>query len=237
MYHLTSPPISITQDAQLRFFWSHSYSVSYPNDQLLVRIQNAGASTWDTIVNLLGAANFNDASAGNTSPGTFVEEDVILNPAKYTGTDVVIEFIGVSDWGPNLYLNDIYVENAPQCPNPAGLNATAVGDTFVTFNWTGSSSHTGYEVWFGPQGFYQGSQTTNAGHKVITSGDSLNVDTLRSATCYEFLVRAFCGNDTTIWQGPVSFCTDCRAFTAPYFEDFETSTAACWSNSFCNWNG
>ena len=32
---------------------------------------------------------------------------------KYTGNDVIIEFIGLSDFGPNCYLNDIYVENAP----------------------------------------------------------------------------------------------------------------------------
>ncbi len=229
IYHLTSPPISITQDAQLRFYWSHLWQSFYPNDQLLVRVQVAGAATWDTVVNLIGQTDFNDITAQNTAPGSFVMEEVLLDPSKYTGNDIVVEFIGVSNFGPNCYLNDIYVEPAPQCPKPGSLTA-AVQDTFASFNWVGSSSHTDYEVWFGPQGFYQGSGTM-AGHKVLTGGpDSLDVDTLRAATCYEYLVRAFCApGDTTDWVGPYVFCTNCRPFTMPYYESFDNWAPLCWT--------
>ena len=229
IYHLTSPPISITQDAQLRFFWSHLWQSFYPNDQLLARVQVAGSATWDTVVNLIGQTDFNDITAQNTAPGSFVMEEVLLDPSKYTGNDIIVEFIGVSNFGPNCYLNDIYVEPAPQCPKPAALGA-AVLDTFATFNWVGSSSHSDYEVWFGPQGFYQGSNTTT-GFKVWTGGpDSLNVDTLRAATCYEFVVRAICPpSDTTEWVGPYSFCTNCRPYTMPYYESFDSWAPLCWT--------
>ena len=229
VFHFTSPPITISQDAQLRFFWSHLYSTFYPNDRLLARVQVAGSATWDTVVDLSGATDFNDLTAQNTAPGSFVMEEVLLDPSKYTGNDIVVEFIGVSGFGPNCYLNDIYVEPAPQCPKPAALSA-AVLDTFATFNWVGSSSHNDYEVWFGPQGFYQGSGTVG-GHKFLTGGvDSFNVDTLRAATCYEFVVRGFCApSDTTEWVGPYSFCTNCRPYTMPYYESYDAWSPLCWT--------
>lgn len=228
VYRLTSPPITISQDAQLRFFWSHLYSTFYPNDQLIARVQVAGSTTWDTVVNLIGSTDFNDATAQNTAPGSFVEEEVLLNPALYTGNDIIVEFVGVSNFGPNCYLNDIYVEPAPQCPKPASLTASIL-DTFATFNWVGSSNHSDYEVWFGPQGFFQGSNTL-AGHKVFTGGpDSLSIDTLRAATCYEYLVRAICPpSDTTEWVGPFQFCTNCRPYTMPYYESFDSWAPLCW---------
>ena len=228
VYHLTSPPITVNQDAQLRFFWSHLWQSFYPNDQLLARVQVAGSSTWDTVVNLIGQNDFNDVTALSTAPGSFIMEEVLLDPSKYTGNDIVVEFIGISDFGPNCYLNDIYVEPAPQCPKPAALSA-AVLDTFATFDWVGSSSHSNYEVWFGPQGFYQGSGTA-AGFKTFTTADSLNVDTLRAATCYEFLVRAICPPaDTTEWVGPFQFCTNCRPYTMPYYESYDTWPPLCWT--------
>ena len=208
VYNLTSPVISITQNAQLRFYWSHLYSASYPDDELLVRVRLASSTVWDTILSLKGPNDFNESTAGNTSPGSsFIEEEVLLNPSVYTNNDVVIEFVGISDWGPHCYLNDIYVENAPLCPKPATLGAGSITDSSAIFNWVGAASHTNYEVWFGPQGFYQGTATIG-GTKVFTTNDSLLVDTLSDLTCYEFLVRAICGpGDTTVYEGPFTFCT------------------------------
>ncbi|MDZ7845823.1 MAG: hypothetical protein U5L96_03055 [Owenweeksia sp.] len=219
IYHLTSPPITITQDAQLRFFWSRLGSTFY-NDRLHVRAQVAGSGVWDTILTLQGS-DFDDPTASNTAPGSFVEEDILLNPNLYTGNDIIIEFVGISDFGPNVCLNDIYVENAPACTNPLSLDAKNLADTSATLNWVNTAGNSMDEVWFRPQGFCQGTQTT-AGVQTSVSADSLVVDTLSANTCYEFLVRSFCStNDTSTWSGPYQFCTPCAPYSAPYIENFD----------------
>ena len=235
---LTSPLVNITQDAQVRFDWSHQYSTSYPNDELIVRAQVAGSGVWDTILQLKGPNDFNDIGAGPTTPGSFTTEEVLLDPLKYTGNNVVIELRANSDWGPDLFVNDFYIENAPACPKLIGLSADGVTDSSVTLDWTMAPSATAYQVWFGPQGFYQGTQTVG-GVQTVTMGDSLYMDTLTANTCYEFLVRSICSaGDTSEWEGPVSFCTPCLPYNAPYQETYDLWPLNCWSmdgGSF-NWN-
>lgn len=236
---LTSPLVSITQDAQVRFDWSHLYSASYPDDELVVRAQVAGTNVWDTILSLKGATDFNDATAGNSNtPGNFITEEVLLDPNIYTGNDVVVELWAISDFGPDLFINDFHIENAPTCPKLLNVVASDVTDSSVVMDWTMAPSAATYQVWFGPQGFFQGTQTVG-GTRVITTGDSLFVDTLTDRKCYEFLVRSICTpGDTSDWEGPVSFCTPCAPLVAPYLENFDalnTNLAGdfgnCWSGS------
>ena len=206
---LTSPPISITQDAQVRFDWSHLYSATYPDDELMVRATVVGSGVWDTILSLKGATDFNDASAGNSnSPGSFITTDVILDPSIYTGNDVMIEMRAITDFGPDLFINDFYVENAPTCPKLFNLTAGSVTDTSAMLDWNASLSANSYQVWYGPQGFYQ-STATAGGTRVIAPNDSLNLTSLSASTCYDYLVRAICTpGDSSVWVGPITFCTD-----------------------------
>ncbi|WP_417612630.1 PKD domain-containing protein, partial [Owenweeksia hongkongensis] len=207
---LTSPPISITQDAQVRFDWSHLYSTSYPDDELMVRVSVVGSGVWDTILSLKGPNNFNDPSAGNSNtPGTFITEEVLLNPLVYTGNDVIVEMRAITDFGPDLFINDFYVEDAPSCPTLVGLDTVNVNDVSATLTWQeyGTASG-GYEVWYGPQGFYQSTATTG-GVKVLSPNDTVTIQPLQSQVCYDYYVRAICSpGDSSAWAGPFTFCTD-----------------------------
>jgi len=211
-----SRPVTISQDALVKIDWSHSYSTSYPDDQFIIRARALGTTLWDTILDLKGPT-FNDASAGNTSPGTFVTEEILLDPTLFTNKDVVFELIGVTDWGPDLFINDFEVVAAPTCIRPQNLRDTNTVAFETTLKWDdGLGTATDFEVWFGPQAFFQGT-TTVGGTRAFTSFDSLYIDTLRDDFCYEFLVRSICGaGDTTDWAGPVVFCVpaSCPAPTA-----------------------
>lgn len=132
-----------------------------------------------------------------------------------------------------MSLDDISLEEI-SCPAPQNLSADMFIDTSATLTWNDPGSAGSYEVWVGPSGFYQGSQTTG-GFRTITSADSLRLDTLTSSTCYDFLVRGICSpGDTSIWSGPMNFCTPCSPINAPYLEDFETASGtnapSCWIN-------
>ncbi len=140
------------------------------------------------------------------------------------------------DGGDGLGLDDVSLV-VIACPKPTNLGTVGVLDTSANITWSGSSLNADYEVWFGPQGFYQGTLTTG-GVRVLTGGsDTLLIDTLSPTTCYEFAVRGICGpGDTSDWVGAFSFCTPCAIITGPYLEDFENHTVGhfdsldnCWS--------
>jgi hypothetical protein len=222
IYVLTSRPIDIALDAQLRFDWSHLYSGSYPDDQLLVLVKTLSATSWDTVLNLQGPTNFNDPTAGNfNTPGQFITEEVILDPFAYTGDTIQVQVIAKSDFGPDLFVNDLYVEQAPTCPKLINVAATNVSFNTTTLNWNASPNASNYEVWYGPQGFFQGTLTAGGTRQFVTP-DSLNVSALIPNTCYEYLVRAVCApGDSSNWVGPVIFCTPCAPSIAPYYESFD----------------
>ncbi len=129
--------------------------------------------------------------------------------------------------------------DAVTCPTPTGLVANNVVDTSATLTWNAPpSGSSGTQYWFGPVGFFQGT-TTVGGVKGVVSGNSVVVDTLSANSCYEFLVRYICGpNDTSVWAGPVQFCTPCAIFSVPYFENFDNlltnqvgDLGNCWETS------
>ncbi len=224
---MTSRPVTLARDAQIRFYWSHQYQTFYPDDELIVRAKILGGQ-WDTLLTLKGPNNFNDPTAQATSPGSFVEEEILLDALVYTGHDVIVELRANSGFGPDLFINDFYIEDAPLCPNVANLAAGSITDSSAMLSWMGNPNAGSYQVWFGPQGFFQGTQTVGGARSVGTT-TSLLVDTLTDNSCYEFLIRGICGpGDTSQWIGPVTFCTPCLPFNAPYQESFDNWPLSCW---------
>ncbi|PTM04934.1 MAG: hypothetical protein DA405_05635 [Bacteroidetes bacterium] len=132
-------------------------------------------------------------------------------------------------------LDDVSL-TAVSCPNPTGLNTSALVDTSVTMAWANSASAGQYQYWFGPAGFYQGT-TTVGGVKQYTTASSVTIDTLRPTTCYQFLVRGVCApGDTSGWVGPFDFCTTCPVnFSMPYFTDFEITAPGIAQGSPAGW--
>lgn len=123
---------------------------------------------------------------------------------------------------------------AQTCPDPSGLGVQNLQNTSATLLWQGTS--TSYKIWFGPQGFYQGSLTTG-GIQYNSSTNSIALNTLLSNLCYEYVVKGYCApNDSSSWVGPYQFCTaNCPSFTAPYSQNFDgTSTPnidLCWDDN------
>lgn len=114
----------------------------------------------------------------------------------------------------------------PSCPLPTNLQAINISDNEVTLNWDHAGGASSYQVWFGPAGFYQGTQTTG-GYKVISNADTLYIDTLTPGRSYEFLVRAICSpGDTSQWSGLSSWSmlacdiSQTCTFTADLFDTF-----------------
>jgi len=105
-----SQAIQISTDAEVRYRWSHLYDPSYPNDQVLLMVREMGTTAWDTITNLIGPS-FSSPGAGSTTPSPdadFITEIISLDPS-YTNSTVEFRMDLVSDFGPNVFIDDFSV--------------------------------------------------------------------------------------------------------------------------------
>ncbi|NDG22020.1 MAG: hypothetical protein EB162_05130 [Euryarchaeota archaeon] len=155
--YAVSPVITLTADARASFAWSHLYSTTYPGDQLILRVKEAGTSNWDTLKNLIGPS-FSAPGAGNTTPAAAFIPEVMNLDVSLTGKDVVFEFVFNSGWGPDCFVDDFVVEAVPTCLEPSNLTASAITDTSFDISWT--SADTDFNVEYGPAGFGQGTGAT-----------------------------------------------------------------------------
>lgn len=223
---LVSPPVIIDTAAQLEFYWSHKWSGLYAEDSLLVRVQKIGTGVWDTLMVLEGYYDYNDNKAtggGFGSPGTpgdFVKEKIILD-SSYIGSAVMVEFWASTKYNSpySTFLNDVSIRPLPDCLDPDSLNVSNISTTGATISWTSKGSSS--DIWFGPEGFDQASQSTNIIYNV---GSPYNLGGLAPGTPYDVYVRDSCATGSTSdWVGPFTFITPCysRALSTPYFDDFE----------------
>lgn len=197
---MTTEPIFIDADAQVEFLWSHQYQTFYPLDQVVVRAQVVGTTTWDTISHLIGPT-FNTPNSGPTTPGDFVPEITYLNPATYTGQNVQIQLIAYSGFGPDVFINDFEVNYVPACPAPLQLGAHQLQGYQANLHWNGGGPT--WNVEWGPQGFGQGSGTA-----VPSTNDTVTITGLTPSTCYDYFVQSDCGTTgLSSWSGPFTFCT------------------------------
>src|SRR5690606_8247484 len=117
-------------------------------DQLVLRARVLGSPTWDTLKNLVGPT-FNVPSALATSPppiNDFKPELIYLDSAKFVGQLVEFEFIGVTDFGPNAYVDDFVVQAVPLCPDPINLVATNLQGFQATIGWQSASTGIDFEI-------------------------------------------------------------------------------------------
>jgi hypothetical protein len=222
--YLTSPLIDVSSlTAPALYFDQHRFSATIAD--LNVEVSNDFGATWTNVYTITGQVQTSAAAAWSSE---------FVNLPIFVGDTIVVRFVqtGNGCCG-DAAIDNVEIKEAPTCPDPGNLGASSVSDTAATFTWLGSLTSVYNEVWWGPTGFFQGTGTTG-GTKMTTTTDSLTVDTLMDGTCYDYYVRSVCGpGDTTIWIGPYTFCTNCKTFTAPFFEDFDGPS---WSASGSNLN-
>lgn len=212
---LYSPLVNVSSlAAPALYFWQHRfYATTGPGD-MRIDVTNDFGSNWTTVYNTSGNLQ---GSAG--APW----DDEFVNLPQFVGDTIQVRFVmlGIGCCGDGA-IDSVAIAEAPSCPDPSQLAATGVTDTSANFSWVSALNATVNEFWFGPAGFYQGTTTTtgtkvNLGTSLMTS-----IDTLDPETCYEFLVRTACGpGDTSLWVGPISFCTECAAISAPHYENWD----------------
>ncbi|MDZ4122264.1 MAG: choice-of-anchor J domain-containing protein [Candidatus Cloacimonadaceae bacterium] len=108
---MTTPPLNPTEASQLKFTWSHLYSSTYPNDALTVKI-SSDMENWVQLWHKAGTELNSADGAGNTAPGTGVQETILI-PAAYIGSPFFVQFFGYSGFGPDLFIDNVIIEGLP----------------------------------------------------------------------------------------------------------------------------
>lgn len=197
---LSSPELS---------FWYHGYGQQMGT--LNVRIQSQGG-TWSSLWDTSGLTH-------SSSSAAWLEQ--ILDLSSYAGDTVRVRFDYSASTGTfytQFSLDDIRIDNAPACAKPKNTAVTAVGVYVGQLDWTGGGA-SNWQIRYREAGTTAWSWTTSA-----TSNKGIPM--LSAQTTYEWQVRDSCGTGTvSAWVDGPNFTTNCTFYTAPFEENFSSSSS------------
>ncbi|WP_026704678.1 T9SS-dependent choice-of-anchor J family protein [Flavobacterium soli] len=203
------------------------------------RSYSGGSSEDDIQVVVLGN---NKTSDEMTVVATFTSStDMSEHIVEFDTYEGILEtFIGIrmnaSSPSSTIYIDDIVWEPIPACPDTGVVSISDIEITTATVSWTANDGESLWQIAYGPvtatdpetQTLF--TTTTLDEDAMIASG---NLTELLENTEYKVWVRTMCGEaGNGQWSLPVTFKTDCTAFTE-LSENFDgTITPAlpsCWS--------
>ncbi|MGY8866827.1 MAG: choice-of-anchor J domain-containing protein, partial [Methylophagaceae bacterium] len=112
--YMTSPVFDVANmvSPELLFDWSHQYNSFYPNDALEVLVSGNGGVSWTQIWFKTATDLESNDGATTASPGTFVSSGRLsLSPF---GTSLQIRFNFASGYGPDCFIDNLEIKEAPQ---------------------------------------------------------------------------------------------------------------------------
>ncbi len=177
------------------------------------------------ITNIQDASTFvaiNNYTIANTTYGA----QTILNLPAGLPSNARIAVANLGATTSSIYWDDMIYEPIPACPELTLPVVSAVTSSSANISFTGHASALYYEivVQAPATGIPSGSGTAFTSTTYSASGLSPN-------TPYEAYIRANCGNDVSIWTGPINFRTTCLTGAMPYLMDFNLWPPDCWDLS------
>lgn len=235
---LFSPVINVDglTNPSVQFFY-HLFGVNMGN----LSVDVFDGTTWQTGL-------FTSTGQIQTS-GADPFEQAIINLAGYTG-DIQVRFVStrVGFTTGDMAIDDFSVQEAPACAPVGIISMGALSPTTAEVSWQQQGSETSWIVEYGPAGFVPGTSATDPAVFEVPAGTNpFTITGLLPFTNYEVYVRANCGaGSVSAQKGPRAFRTDCAAFVAPYFTNFENFTPTllfveenCWTanaDATYDWN-
>ena len=164
--------------------------------------------TWDTYFTQSG----NQGNQWN-----FQEVDL----SGFAGDTIVLRWSATKGNGSqgDIAIDEVVVEDQPLCPDPSNFALTDVTSTTATFTWTTGGSTT-WNLAVGTTGF----SPSSSGLSNLTTTTDVSTGLLPGTT-YDAYVRDTCGAlGASMWIGPITFNTLCNPYTAPYTENFDSTS-------------
>jgi hypothetical protein len=224
LYELITPQydISLLTNPYLAY-WVFSNNIDNPGDNNTLYVEMNDGTAWVPVETITG-----------DNPN-WIEYGVDVNAAGgVTGNIVQFKFIFESTAATDDFFNDILIDDvcmneAPSCPTPSSLVASAITATTADMDFNYSGAGTEFIVEYGPIGFIPG---TGAGIEItVNTPPPFTITGLPSSSDLQIFVKEVCApGDESDYAGPATIQTACVAIsTFPACEEFPAGIPNCWS--------
>ncbi len=144
-----------------------------------------------------------------------------------------ISIVGISEYGSNMFLDELVVEEVNPCAKPINITYTDITSDSITVNWTAAPDATpeSYEYYYSTEDTTPTADTTPAG---TTTETMVEITGLEPLTSYNVWVRATCSADSkSYWATAGTLTTACGTYMADFSENFDTTEVLtvpqCWT--------
>lgn len=157
-----------------------------------------------------------------------VWEEWFVDFSAYEGEDGCIAFYQEYDATAKqqqyICLDNIVIEQIPQCKRVQGVEVSGVSQTNATITWPAAGEETAWNVKVSSVELSDPSAATADGFDGMVTSTTLNLTTLSAATEYFVYVQSVRADKECVgdWSAEVNFTTFCNPIALPYTEDFES---------------
>ena len=157
----------------------------------------------------------------NPHPYTVIFDNVATDPN--TTYYIAFKYMATANW--YWFVDDIVVEEIPDCSTPSNLTLFDVTSSTATVSWDGNANQ--FIV------YYKMSSDTvwTEIPDIIPNTDGYVITGLAPSTTYNWYVASVCADGSILNSlSTGSFTTDCSTFTAPYLQNFDAAASVpqCW---------
>jgi len=168
--------------------------------------------------------SINAAQLGDNNPHPFIVSFGDVGTDPFTQYYITFKYETSSNW--YWFVDNITVEEIPNCGTPTNLTVNQITSTSATVNWDGNTDF--YNL------YYKTSYDTGWTEIASIASDSAGflLQDLTPATDYTWYVASICDDgSTTNSLGTSSFTTECSTYIAPFTQTFDGSNnlPICWS--------
>ena len=206
---LVSPTFDLTGSNSATFSFAYAMMGLYDADELIVSYRTSPTDSWHQ----LGSYSFSDWA--NTYDELFTLDEL--------SSTFQVSFLGHSNGGYYIFIDDIEIASAGGCARPANLQATEITTNSVLLGWSETGNEESWTIELN-------------GHTMTVDVQPYLMEGLESQTEYTCRIKANCGGGLeSEWSQPVTFKTLCDVIIVtdeqPYFDDFEASEDfVCWQS-------
>lgn len=203
---LISPTITITENQRLRYYYRVYDSFFTEDLEVLLSTNGTGLDQFTTVL----YDSDDDATLINN-----VEYKVkIINFPPGISGDVNIAFhvpyvLSTNSYrGQTLVIDNVNIEDIPNCPQPTNITLNNLTDTEVQVTWDANGSETAWEISVEPTGTDAPQGDTVPEYLYNATTNPFTVTGLSASTMYDIYVRAVCDTSSE-WTGPKEVTTKC----------------------------
>lgn len=204
---LISPTITITENQRLRYYYRVNDEFFTEDLEVLLSTNGTGLDQFTTVL-----------YDSDDDPVLINNEEykvkIINFPAGITG-DINIAFhvpyfaSTTSYRGQTLVIDNVNIEDVPECPEPTNVFLNNITDTAFQVNWDANGSETAWEISVQPTGTPAPTGSTEPEYLFETTTNPFTITGLTASTMYDVYVRAVCDGDEGAWTGPTEVITKC----------------------------